>query len=109
MLALAIQQDKRIVGIPIPGGNGERHVFSAFVDDSTVFLNEADQLPSEMELVEIFGKLPGLHVQPTKNHVIFLNTAVKELEYRSIPVLQHNDTVRYLGHAVGIGALMDIN
>jgi hypothetical protein len=46
ILALAIQQNNSLKGIPVPGGSGETHIFSAFVDDSTVFLQEARQLPT---------------------------------------------------------------
>ncbi|KAE9313201.1 hypothetical protein PF008_g19794 [Phytophthora fragariae] len=109
ILALAIRQDNHIKGIPVPGGNGETHKFSAFVDDSTVFLQEANQLPRVMEIVHRFGELSGLRVQPTKSKAIFLNTAVTLTETNGIPVLQHGDTVRYLGYMVGTGPLTDVN
>lgn len=40
ILALAIKQANSIQGIRVPGGKGQRHTFSAFVDHSTVFLRE---------------------------------------------------------------------
>jgi hypothetical protein len=109
ILALAIRQDKQIERIDIPGGSGQRYVFSAFVDDSTVFLNKASQLPRVMALVKRFGQLSGLQVQPTKSHVIFLNTVITADPFNNIPVLRMGDTVRYLGHEVGTGELTDIN
>jgi hypothetical protein len=109
VLALAIRQDKELGGIRVPGGKGERHRFSAFVDDSTVFMQEAQQVPRVMNIVKQFGKLSGLQVQPTKSHLLFLNTAVSLETYSGIPVVKHADTVRYLGYAVGTGELSDVN
>ena len=45
ILALVIQQDSEISGITVPGESGEEHQISAFVDDSTVFLQKAQHLP----------------------------------------------------------------
>jgi exonuclease III len=111
ILAIAIHQNQQLQGIEVPGGRqpAELHVFSAFVDDSTLFLQEARQLPIAMEIVERFGLLSGLQVQPAKSHLIFLNTAIMELEYKDIPVLQHGDTVRYLGYQVGTGEMINVN
>jgi hypothetical protein len=30
-------------------------------------------------------------------------------QYQGIPALRHGDTIRYLGHVVGTGNLVDIN
>ena len=109
VLSLAITQAGDIQGIEVPGTHGERHIFSAFVDDSTVFLQEASSLPRVLDIVAAFGRLSGLTVQPTKSQVIFLNTAVALPDYEGIPVLPHGATTRYLGHQVGTGALGDAN
>lgn len=89
-------------------GHGARHSFAAFVDDSTVFLEHANHVPRVMELVREFGRMSGLQAQPTKSHLIFLNTAVQEETYCGLPMLAHGDTVRYLGYAVGTGPLQDV-
>ena len=91
ILALTIQQDSEISGLTVLGGSGEDHKFSAFVDDSTVFLQN---LPRVMNKVKQFGRLSVLKVQPTKNK-IRLNTAVNTKDLHGIPVLRHGDTVRY--------------
>uniref|UniRef100_A0AAV1V5T8 Reverse transcriptase domain-containing protein n=1 Tax=Peronospora matthiolae TaxID=2874970 RepID=A0AAV1V5T8_9STRA len=109
VLALAITQDPGLTGVMVPGSSSERHVFSAFVDDSTVFLQEVRQLPRVLDLVATFGKLSGLTVQPSKSQVIFLNTAVSVTSYEGIPVLRSGATTRYLGHQVGTGDLADAN
>jgi hypothetical protein len=109
VLALAIRQDMEIEGIQVPGSTGDRHSFSAFVDDSTVFLQEAQQVPRVMNIVQQFGRLSGLKVQPTKSHLLFLNKAVTATSYGGIPVVTQGDTVRYLGYAVGTGELTDVN
>ncbi|CAI5719351.1 unnamed protein product [Peronospora destructor] len=109
VLALAIQQDIEIVGLKVPGGSGEEHKFSAFVDDSTVFMQEAQHLPRVMNIVDQFGRMSGLKVQPAKSKIIFLNTAVGMADLHGIPVLRHGDTVRYLGYAVGTGELTTAN
>ena len=62
ILALAIQQDGQITGLSVPRGGGEAQKFSAFVDDSTVFLHEAQQLPRALSIVKRFGSLSGLTV-----------------------------------------------
>ncbi|KAL4163946.1 hypothetical protein KRP22_004570 [Phytophthora ramorum] len=109
ILALAIQQDRQIKGLRVPGTPAAEHTFSAFVDDSTVFLEKASMLTRVMEIVDVFGRLSGLRNQPTKSKLIFLNTTVKLKKYQEIPVLQHGETVRYLGFAVGTGELTDPN
>jgi hypothetical protein len=98
ILALAIKQDKGVEGIQVPGSAGDTHTFSAFVDDSTVFLQEAKQIPRVMQVVKQFGRLSGLQVQSTKSHLIFLNKAVKETTYCGLPVVPSGETVRYLGY-----------
>ena len=97
LLGLAIHQDPRLRGLPVPGDTGVRHLFSAFVDDSTLFLERADQLESALRLVHRFGERSGLHAQPTNNLLIFLNTAVRLVQYRGILVLPPAETTRVLG------------
>lgn len=41
VLALAIQKDVQITVITVPQEDGAEHKFSAFVDDSTVFMQDA--------------------------------------------------------------------
>jgi hypothetical protein len=62
-----------------------------------------------MAIVEKFGQISGLHVQRSKSHAIFLNTVIVVTQYQGIPALRHGDTIRYLGHVVGTGNLVDIN
>lgn len=66
ILALAIQQDDEIIDLHMPGGNGEKHKFLAFVDDSTVFLQEAQTLPKVMHILQQFRRMSGLKVQRQK-------------------------------------------
>ena len=75
-LALAITQDSDLKGILVPGSTGERHIFPAFVDGSTVFLEYAKHLPRVLQIVAAFGKLSVLTVQPAKRQIIYLNTSV---------------------------------
>lgn len=109
MLALAIWQAPELQGIEVPGAEDQRHLFSAFVDDSTLFLQRAQQIPRAMQIVERFGRLSGLQVQSAKSMLIFLNKAVELTQFHGLPVLKHGDTVRYLGYQVGTGALTDVN
>ena len=55
VLSLAVTQDRELQGIEVPGTHGERHLFSAFVDESTVFLQEANSLPRVIDIVAAFG------------------------------------------------------
>ena len=66
VLSMEITQDRELQGVEVPGIHGERHIFSAFVDDSTVFLQEANSLPRVLDIVAAFGRFSGLNVQPTK-------------------------------------------
>lgn len=52
ILALAIQQEIEIIGLQVPEGRSEEHQLSAFVDDLTVFLLEAQHLPRVSDMVE---------------------------------------------------------
>ena len=73
------------------------------------FFQEARQLPRVLLLVERFGQLAGLKVQPSKRKLIFLNLAVSVDTFFGIPVLPHSDTTRCLGYAVNTGELADVN
>ncbi|KAF1792346.1 Reverse transcriptase domain [Phytophthora cactorum] len=78
-----------------------RHKFSAFVDDSTVFLERSGQLPRVLDIVREFGRISGLQMQPAKT--------MRTLEWCGIPVLPPEQTVRYLGYKIGIGDLHQVN
>ena len=93
----------------MPHGDGARHKFSAFVDDSTLFLLEALNLPDVLKIVKRFGQLAGLRVQLRKSKFIFLNLDVLRSGVRGIPVLRYEDTTRYLGYSIGTGGLKDVN
>lgn len=52
VLGLALAQTTTIQGIPVSGDHLKRdHLFSAFVDDSTVFVRTASQVQQVMEKV----------------------------------------------------------
>ena len=53
-------------------------MFSAFVDDSTIFLEEAGQLDMALGLLSRFGALSGLVVQPVKSKLIFSEHGVED-------------------------------
>ena len=97
-----IQQYSEISGLTVPGGSEEKHSLSSIVDDSTVFLQKAQHLPRVLNKVKQFGRM---QVQPTKNKIILLNTAVDTMDFHGILVLRHRDTASYLGYAVGTGEL----
>ena len=109
LLGLAIHQDPGLRGLPVPGDPGVRHIFSAFVDDSTLFLERADQLEPALRVVHRFGELSGLHAQPTNSQIIFLNTSVRLEQYRGITVLPPAATTRYLGYEIGTGEMLNHN
>ena len=109
MLALTIQADSNDPGITVPHGDGTRHKFSVFIDNATVFLNEAGHLSCVLQILERFGQLSGLRVQPRKNKLIFLNSSVDKAEFGGIPVLRHGDTTHYSGYFIGTGRLTEVN
>ena len=49
-----------------PGQPGQTQLFSAFVDDSTLFLETADQLPHALNIIRIFDDMSGLRVSCQK-------------------------------------------
>jgi ribonuclease HI/exonuclease III len=106
----AIDQTEGIRGIDITGPHVRvEHKFSAFVDDSVVFLRQGRmQHNMDVTLAE-FAALSGLRVQPTKSFAISLNTAVTDTTLGAYPVLQHGDAARYLGILIGTGDLHTVN
>ena len=52
ILALTIQQNREFSGITVPGEGDKENKISAFVDDSTVFLQKAQHLPRVMTTVK---------------------------------------------------------
>ncbi|OWZ07213.1 RxLR effector protein [Phytophthora megakarya] len=110
VLALAIAQSSEIEGLQVPGAdNTEQHKFSGFVDDSTLFLQEGRQLEAALGLIQDFGKISGLKVQPAKSCFIPLNRAVEDSEFLTIPVLKEGHTTKYLGYEIGFGKLAQAN
>ncbi|CAI5747527.1 unnamed protein product [Peronospora destructor] len=109
VLAVAIQTSPQLQGLTLKGAHTQTHIFSGFVDDSSLFLQQASLLWPAMEIIIEFGRLSGLQVQPTKSQIIFLNTAIRQLTYQGIAVVAPSTTTRYLGYQVGTGKLRNIN
>ncbi|TYZ58328.1 hypothetical protein PybrP1_000026 [[Pythium] brassicae (nom. inval.)] len=82
--------------------------FAGFVDDSTLFVRNAGDLPRCMKTLKRFEVASGLRVQPIKCQGIWLNTARGETAFEDLPFLSHGQTTRYLGVQVGTGALTEI-
>ncbi|OWZ10009.1 RxLR effector protein [Phytophthora megakarya] len=62
-----------------------------------------------MALIRKFGRVSGLHIQPTKSWFRFLNTVVSALEWHDIPVFQQRRTQKYLGYEVGFADQNRVN
>ena len=109
-LAIALNANPTLVGIqPLKNDSTVYHRFSAFVDDSTVFLQQADQVPAVLKVVKRFGDLAGLKIQPTKSKFVFLNSQYVPKTWYGLPVLPEGDTIRYLGYQFGWGDLESVN
>ena len=80
-----------------------RHVFTAFVDDSVLFLDQARDLQRCMAKLLLLAELSGLRIQPQKCVGLWLNTAVSVPEWAGIPFLSAGETTRYLGVLIGSG------
>ena len=76
MLGLALRQDTSLKGLDAPGLPGETHLFSVFVDESTLFFAKAGQITHAFSIIYAFGALSGLQVQPTTSKIIFLNREI---------------------------------
>lgn len=76
-LERAIQAHPKLTGLEIPGSGGGRHVFNGFVDDSTVFLSATHQLEPLNQVLERFGELSGLRVQPSNHSAEYSTGAAK--------------------------------
>ena len=95
VLGLALQQDTNSSGLQALGHFGQTHLYSAFVDDTTLFLESAEQISHTLHVVRAFGALSGLHDQPAKNQLIFLNRSVMIERYAGIGVVSPGYTTRY--------------
>jgi hypothetical protein len=83
----------------------QKHLFSGFVDDTAVFQQKGAQISQLLKILQEFGEISGLHVQPSKSAGISLAKGTIPKLYHSIPMLAEGDTVRYLGIQVGLGDL----
>uniref|UniRef100_A0AAV1UU64 Reverse transcriptase domain-containing protein n=1 Tax=Peronospora matthiolae TaxID=2874970 RepID=A0AAV1UU64_9STRA len=92
LLGIVVQQSPTLKGLPVPGSRTQTHLFSAFVDDSTIFLEQANQLAPALALVSLFGALSGLEAQPSKSKIILLNTGVQMRKMVGISVLHQTET-----------------
>ena len=94
ILAVAIQTSPNLQGLILPGVHTKTHIFSGFVDDSTLFLHKAGQLRPALDIIMHFGRLSGLQVQPAKSQIIFLNTAIHQLTCQDIAVVYNYEVSR---------------
>lgn len=109
MLALAVSQDDVISGIETGAGATGKHKVSSSVDDTAVFLGSATELKRLLDLLDEFGAISGLRVQPRKNVIISLNTAHTQVSALGVPVLQSGQTTRYLGIQVSTTSATQAN
>jgi hypothetical protein len=83
-----IAQAEGVEGIQLVGPQCEYvHGWSAFVDDSVVFVKRGEMLHQVVTSLATFAKVSGLHVQPRKSHLILLNPRCTLDEYAGIPVV----------------------
>uniref|UniRef100_A0AAV1V694 Reverse transcriptase domain-containing protein n=1 Tax=Peronospora matthiolae TaxID=2874970 RepID=A0AAV1V694_9STRA len=109
VLGLALKQDPSLKGLPVPGTVDRTHLFSAFVDDSTLFLDTEKQILHALGIIQAFGNLSGLHVQPAKSKLLFLNRAISRASFAGIDIVPSGATTRYLGYEIGTGPLDNKN
>ena len=109
LLGLNINQEFAIRGIPVPVAGGVWHTFSAFVDDSTLYLEQVHQLAPALQLVNLYGQLSGLHAQSANSQLNFIHTGVRLRHSQGVSDLQHWRTTRYLGYEVGTVKLLNLN
>ena len=106
-LGLALQQEINSCGLQALGNFGQTRLYSAFVDDTTLFLESAEQISHTLHVVRAFGALSGLHDQPAKNQLIFLNRSVKIERYAGIGIVSTGDTTRHLSYNIGTGKVVN--
>lgn len=102
-LSLTIQQDPQLHGIKVRPHPGYAHVVGAYVDDTNVMLSSGSELERLLELLLSFGRMSGLHVQPSKSVFISLNSYHLRQELFGVNILPHGQTTRCLGVQVGTG------
>lgn len=100
-LGQAINKNPELQGIAIPGAPTGHHKFSAFVDDSTIFMNSLHELDTVKRILRTFGEVSGLTVQPHKTILIGLKTHSTPSRWDGFPVLHPAETTRQLGSWVG--------
>lgn len=105
-----IDQEPRLTGITLNGTVHDHvHSFSAFVDDSVVFLEQGAMVEVLDEVLKDFAAVSGLHVQPHKCHAIVLNPKCKDQFLGSFPIVPSGKTVTYLGTEMGLADLDEAN
>ena len=87
VLGLALQQDTNFCGLQAPRQSGPTHLWSAFVNDTTFFLETAEQIPHDLHAVRAFGA----------SQLIFLHRSVKLERYAGIAVVPHRRHNSILG------------
>jgi hypothetical protein len=106
----SIDQDPRISGIELRGRHAaHRHVFSAFVDDSLVYLHDRNMVSPLEQILHRFAAVSGLSAQPNKSHAIVLDPTFTDDHLGAFPVVPHGHTVKYLGVEIGIAPLGEVN
>jgi hypothetical protein len=106
----ALDQNPRIRGVRLRGHHQDHvHTFSAFVDDSVVYLEQRDMVTALDQTLQAFSAVSGLQAQPHKSHAIVLDTDYKLPLLGPFPVVPRGTTVTYLGVEIGITDLEAAN
>ena len=105
-LKYTLEEDAAIEGLNINGPTrGHKHAFSAFVDDSVVFVRHGHMVKQVVNRLAAFAHVSGLMMQEKKSYAISLNTAVTASHLGPFALVPRGQKVRYLGVEVGLGDL----
>uniref|UniRef100_A0A803K359 Reverse transcriptase domain-containing protein n=1 Tax=Xenopus tropicalis TaxID=8364 RepID=A0A803K359_XENTR len=81
-LAIAIRNDPDIHGFKL---GGQEHVLSLFADDITVLITRPSRsLPNLYKILQKFGTISGLEINPTKTEALNINLPPEQLKLLSI-------------------------
>ena len=69
VMAIAIRRKKEIVGIQI---DKIKIKISQYADDTTLFLNNVNSLEEALKLLDKYGKISGLKINPSKTEAMWL-------------------------------------
>ena len=96
-----LQENEQVSSIQTMVENQELNLKSiGFVDDTTIFFNNENELKIILEELSLFAGISGLKIQPTKSKLISYSSKSPK-SIKGIPFLEQDEIIRFLGIVIG--------